>query len=131
MLQFDLALEHGPIEKQREFLWRLADAFDKDGQLADAEDQLRELLDMPLSQEQRLEALCFLAEIQVPLLGFGIWGSLPAHAYGVWLLDMPLGQAQRLEALCSLAEFQVLLLGLCVHRWVRLYRVASWAVQSA
>ena len=64
-MQYDLAMEHGPIEKQREFLWRLADAFDKDGRLVEAEEQLQELLDMPLSDEQRLEALCFLAEIQV------------------------------------------------------------------
>ena len=64
-MQYDLAMEQGPIEKQREFLWRLADAFDKDGRMGEAEEQLQELLDMPLSDEQQLEALCFLAEIQV------------------------------------------------------------------
>ena len=60
-----MAVESGPIEKQREFLWRLADAYDKDGRMAEAEQELKILLDMPLSEEQQLEALCFLAEVQV------------------------------------------------------------------
>ena len=55
------------IEKQREFLWRLGDAYEKGGRLDQAEAQLKALLDMPLSEEQRLEALCFLADIQVGL----------------------------------------------------------------
>lgn len=65
MLQGRLAASTGYIEKQREFLWRLGDAHAKGGRLDLAEAQLKALLDMPLSEEQRLEALCFLAEIQV------------------------------------------------------------------
>lgn len=55
------------LEKQREFLWRLGDAYEKGGHLESAEAQLIALLDMPLSEAQRLEALCFLADIQVGL----------------------------------------------------------------
>ena len=56
------------LAKIREFLWRLAECYERMGCLAHAEAQLRELLGMPLaSNEQRLEALCFLADIQVPL----------------------------------------------------------------
>lgn len=64
-VQGNLATHIGVIEKQREFLWRLGDAYEKGGRLGEAEAQLQALLDMPLSEEQRLEALCFLAEIQV------------------------------------------------------------------
>ena len=127
-MQYDLAVETGPIEKQREFLWRLADAFDKDGRLLEAEEQLQELLDMPLSDEQRLEALCFLAEIQVrfvwgfffppltgprkgePKLGWTnagynmLLGLARAEERLQELLAMPLSHDQRLEALCFLAR---------------------------
>lgn len=55
------------VAKVREFLWRLAECHSRRGDLAQAEAQLRELLRMQLaSHEQRLEALCFLADIQVP-----------------------------------------------------------------
>jgi hypothetical protein len=58
------------LAKIREFLWRLAECYERMGCLAHAEAQLRELLGMPLaSNEQRLEALCFLADIQVPCTG--------------------------------------------------------------
>lgn len=54
------------LPKIREFLWRLAECYERMGCLAHAEAQLRELLGMPLaSEEQRLEALCFLADVQV------------------------------------------------------------------
>ncbi len=55
------------VAKVREFLWRLTECHSRRGDLAQAEAQLRELLRMQLaSHEQRLEALCFLADIQVP-----------------------------------------------------------------
>lgn len=58
------------LAKIREFLWRLAECYERMGCLAHAEAQLRDLLGMPLaSNEQRLEALCFLADIQVPCTG--------------------------------------------------------------
>ena len=63
-----MAAGQGNAEKQREYLWRVADCCDKAGQLDTAERHLNELLAMDLSQEQRLEALCFLADIQV------LWG---------------------------------------------------------
>lgn len=54
------------LAKAREFRWRLAECYSRQGALAHAEVQLRELLRMQLaSHEQRLEALCFLADIQV------------------------------------------------------------------
>ena len=53
------------LEKQREFQWRLADAEDKKGDLAKTERLIQELLRMGLDAEQRLEALCFLADVQV------------------------------------------------------------------
>ena len=53
------------MEKTREYLWRLADVYDRMACFPHAEAQLRELLDLNLSKEQRLEALCFLADIQV------------------------------------------------------------------
>ena len=60
-----LAAEQGNHEKQREYLWRVADANEKAGRLEVAEAHLKELLGMNLSKEQKLEALCFLADIQV------------------------------------------------------------------
>ena len=55
------------VAKVREFLWCLAECHSRRGDLAQAEAQLRELLRMQLaSHDQRLEALCFLADIQVP-----------------------------------------------------------------
>ena len=64
--QLDLAATQGNLEKQREYLWRVADAYDKAGYLDIAETHLKELLCLELSKEQKLEALCFLADIQVP-----------------------------------------------------------------
>ncbi len=64
--QLDLAATQGNLEKQREYLWRVADAYDKVGYLDIAETHLKELLCLELSKEQKLEALCFLADIQVP-----------------------------------------------------------------
>ena len=64
-LQLGLAAEQGNHEKQREYLWRVADANEKAGRLEVAEAHLKELLGMNLSKEQKLEALCFLADIQV------------------------------------------------------------------
>ena len=64
-LQLTLAKEQELQEKQREFLWRISDAYDKAGYLDIAENRLKELLEQELSEEQQLEALCFLADIQV------------------------------------------------------------------
>ncbi len=69
-VQLRLAKGHQPgrvvnLEKAREYLWRLADVYDRMACFPHAEAQLRELLDLDLSKEQRLEALCFLADIQV------------------------------------------------------------------
>jgi hypothetical protein len=68
--QLELAAGQGNAEKQREYLWRVADCYDKSGHLDTADKHLKELLAMNLSQEQKLEALCFLADIQV------LWGAL-------------------------------------------------------
>lgn len=72
MLQLRIAKGAGAdqrLAKIREFLWRLAECYERMGCLAHAEVQLRELLSMPLaSTEQRLEALCFLADVQVGFL---------------------------------------------------------------
>ena len=69
LLQLRIARGQGQparLAKIREFLWRLAECYERMGCLAHAEAQLRDLLGMPLaSNEQRLEALCFLADIQV------------------------------------------------------------------
>lgn len=48
----------------------MADSYDKAGYLDIAETHLRELLCLELSKEQKLEALCFLADIQVSLCDF-------------------------------------------------------------
>ena len=54
------------LAKTREFLWRLAKEYEAMGCLAHAEAQLRELLSLRLaSHDQRLEALCYLADVQV------------------------------------------------------------------
>ncbi|BDA46664.1 probable tetratricopeptide repeat protein 37 at C-terminar half [Coccomyxa sp. Obi] len=63
----DLAATQGNLEKQREYLWRVADAYDKAGYLDIAETHLKELLSLELSKEQKLEALCFLADIQMKI----------------------------------------------------------------
>ena len=52
----------------------MADSYEKAGRLEVAETHLRELLGMNLSKEQKLEALCFLADIQV----LSRAGSLPS-----------------------------------------------------
>lgn len=70
MLQLELAKEQGLPEKQREILWRISDCYDKAGYLDIAENHLKELLEQELSEEQKLEALCFLADIQVGLGAF-------------------------------------------------------------
>ena len=77
--QLRLAKGHQPgrvanLEKAREYLWRLADVYDRMACFPHAEAQLRELLDLDLSKEQRLEALCFLADIQV---GPGCMSAFP------------------------------------------------------
>ncbi len=64
MAQLELAAGQGNFEKQREYLWRVADCYDKAGRLDTAQSHLTELLGMDLSKEQKLEALCFLADIQ-------------------------------------------------------------------
>ena len=64
-MQLELAKEQGLQEKQREYLWRISDSYDKAGYLDIAENHLKELLEQELSAEQQLEALCFLADIQV------------------------------------------------------------------
>ena len=64
-MQLELAKEQGLQEKQREYLWRISDSYDKAGYLDIAENHLKELLEQELSEEQNLEALCFLADIQV------------------------------------------------------------------
>ena len=64
--QVKLARTKSDLAKQREFLWRAAEALDRIGDLEAAEIQLKALLKMPLdSEEQRIEALCFLADLQV------------------------------------------------------------------
>ena len=64
--QVKLARTKSELAKQREFLWRAAEALDRVGDLGAAELQLKALLKMPLdSEEQRVEALCFLADLQV------------------------------------------------------------------
>ena len=68
-LQVKLARTKSAVEKQREFLWRCAEAEDRLNKLSNAQDHLQTLLAMPLdSDEQRLEALCFLADVQVSLI---------------------------------------------------------------
>lgn len=68
-LQLAVGSEAGRLvqpAKAREYLWRLAECHSRIGDMLPAENRLRELLTMPLSgMEQRLEALCFLADIQV------------------------------------------------------------------
>jgi hypothetical protein len=77
MLQLELAKEQGLPEKQREILWRISDCYDKAGYLDIAENHLKELLEQELSEEQKLEALCFLADIQV---GPGAFSERPFYA---------------------------------------------------
>ena len=62
--QLGLARELCDEEKVREYLWRGAEAYDRCGHLESAEEQLHELLETELSKEQKLEALCFLADVQ-------------------------------------------------------------------
>ena len=64
-LQLDLAEKAGSELKQREHLWRGAEAYRRIGDLRTAQDRLQSLLAMELTNEQKLEALCFLADIQV------------------------------------------------------------------
>ena len=65
LLQLRLAIRSGNTLKQREYLWRSAEAFDRLGEFTDAEEQLQALQDMELTKEQYLETLCHLADIQV------------------------------------------------------------------
>lgn len=66
MLQLALARQQGNLPKEREFLWRSAEALDRLGDHDKAEDALRGLTQMPLeSDAQLVEALCFLADLQV------------------------------------------------------------------
>lgn len=62
-----LAQKSGNLLKQREYHWRSAEAFDRLGEFADAEEQLKLLLDMELTKEQYLETLCHMADIQVKI----------------------------------------------------------------
>lgn len=76
-VQIKLARTKSAVAKQREFLWRLAEAQDRYGDSEAAEQQLIALLKMPLDcDEQRLEALCFLADIQVIS---GLWRGCPMN----------------------------------------------------
>lgn len=66
MPQVNVAKRQGNIPKQREFLWRTAEAQDRLGDVKEAEESLRKLIAMPLESEAQLvEALCFLADLQV------------------------------------------------------------------
>lgn len=65
VMQLRLAIKSGDALKQREYLWRSAEAFDRLGEFLDAEEQLKALLDMDLTSGQYLETLCHLADIQV------------------------------------------------------------------
>ena len=63
--QLRLALNGGTLIKQREYFWRLAETCDRLGNMEEAEEHLKSLMDMDLTPEQKLEALCFLADVQV------------------------------------------------------------------
>jgi len=72
-LQVNLAVETGASDKEREFLWREAEALDKASTSssnsplavpAPAAKPLRALLTKRLSRSQRVDALCFLADVQ-------------------------------------------------------------------
>ncbi len=71
-LQVNLAIEAGAIDKEREFLWREAETLDKASSSSalplpvptPAAKPLRALLAKRLSRSQRVDALCFLADIQ-------------------------------------------------------------------
>ena len=65
LLQLRLALNGGTLAKQREYFWRLAETCDRLGNMEEAEEHLKSLMDMDLTPEQKLEALCFLADVQV------------------------------------------------------------------
>ena len=65
LLQLRLALNGGTLIKQREYFWRLAETCDRLGNMEEAEEHLKSLMDMDLTPEQKLEALCFLADVQV------------------------------------------------------------------
>ena len=65
LLQLRLALNGGTLTKQREYFWRLAETCDRLGNMEEAEEHLKSLMDMDLTPEQKLEALCFLADVQV------------------------------------------------------------------
>lgn len=63
-----LAQSKSDVAKQREFLWRLAEAQDRLGELEKAEGTLKQLLDLHMdSADQSIEALCFLADLQSKL----------------------------------------------------------------
>lgn len=65
MMQLRLAVKSGNTLKQREYLWRSAEVFDRLGEFTDAEEQLKALLEMDLTKDQYLETLCHLADLQV------------------------------------------------------------------
>jgi hypothetical protein len=67
-LQLSLARHLNDVPKIREFLWRLADAHDREGEPEQSEKFLKELLAMTLTKKQELEALTYLADIQVAIL---------------------------------------------------------------
>jgi hypothetical protein len=89
-----MAKQRGSEEKVREYLWRGAEAYDRCGHLESAEEQLDDLLECELSKEQKLEALCFLADVQARGRGGGRGGrgGRPARA---------LQSAAALEAPCA------------------------------
>eukprot|EP00884_Botryococcus_braunii_P003748 jgi/Botrbrau1/13374/Bobra.0194s0006.2 len=60
-----LARHLNDVPKIREFLWRLADAHDREGEPEQSEKFLKELLAMTLTKKQELEALTYLADIQM------------------------------------------------------------------
>lgn len=69
--QLYMAKQRGSEEKVRVYLWRGAEAYDRCGHLESAEEQLDDLLECELSKEQKLEALCFLADVQARGRGGG------------------------------------------------------------
>ena len=94
LLQLRLALNGGTLIKQREYFWRLAETCDRLGNMEEAEEHLKSLMDMDLTPEQKLEALCFLADVQVnPQMVHG-W-SLPLAAR---LLPLRASQCMQLGA---------------------------------
>ena len=84
--QMGLARQLCDEEKVREYLWRGAEAYDRCGHLESAEEQLHELLEAELSKEQKLEALCFLADVQARAPGLGGLQACTLVFFSPWCL---------------------------------------------